>query len=218
MVSMGPDSCREPQVAPTGATITSEYLSTQQLVIEVAQLIAKDSRSAMPYSRDCQCQPNRYKPRAWINFWQSPDRSFQPTASLITQHTTATTLKFRLAQYIFRVRRNILSEMAIESSPSSPGSQRSACSLSPSIRHVWGVAPGSAARPRTHPSGAGGTGARTEDELGRRLRTVIEVCPRIAIVPLGTIPRPEFKASCVRDQRREEQGRGRCAGGPGQLC
>jgi hypothetical protein len=66
--------------------------------------------------------------------------------------------------------------------------------------------------------GRGGTGARTEDELGRRLRTVIEVCPRIAIVPLGTIPRPEFKASCVRDQRREEQGRGRCAGGPGQLC
>ena len=42
-----------------------------------------------------------------------------------------------------------------------------------------------------------------EDELGRRLRAVIEVRPRIAIVPPGTIPRPEFKASRVRDQRRE---------------
>ena len=42
-----------------------------------------------------------------------------------------------------------------------------------------------------------------EDELSRRLRAVIEVRPRIAIVPPGTIPRPEFKASRVRDQRRE---------------
>ena len=42
-----------------------------------------------------------------------------------------------------------------------------------------------------------------EDELGRRLRAVIEVRPRIEIVPSGTIPRPEFKASRVRDQRRE---------------
>ena len=92
---MGSDSCREPQVAPVGATSTSEYLSTQQPVIEVAQPIAKDSRPAMPYSRGRQFQPNRYKPRAWVIFWQSPDRSFQPTASLIAQRTTATTLKFR---------------------------------------------------------------------------------------------------------------------------
>jgi len=42
-----------------------------------------------------------------------------------------------------------------------------------------------------------------EDELGRRLRAVIEVRPCIAIVPPGTIPRPEFKASRVREQRRE---------------
>jgi phenylacetate-CoA ligase len=42
-----------------------------------------------------------------------------------------------------------------------------------------------------------------EDELGRRLRAVIEIRPRIEIVPPGTIPRPEFKASRVRDQRRE---------------
>jgi phenylacetate-CoA ligase len=42
-----------------------------------------------------------------------------------------------------------------------------------------------------------------EDELGRQLRAVIKVRPRIAIVPLGTIPRPEFKASRVRDQHRE---------------
>jgi phenylacetate-CoA ligase len=42
-----------------------------------------------------------------------------------------------------------------------------------------------------------------KDELGWQLRVVIEVRPRIAIIPPGTIPHPEFKAGCVRDQRRE---------------
>jgi phenylacetate-CoA ligase len=41
-----------------------------------------------------------------------------------------------------------------------------------------------------------------EDELGQRLRAVIEVRPRIEIMPPGTIPRLEFKASRVRDQPR----------------
>jgi phenylacetate-CoA ligase len=47
------------------------------------------------------------------------------------------------------------------------------------------------------------TQARLQDDLIQRLRAVIEVRPRLELVPLGTIPRPEFKASRVRDQRRE---------------
>jgi phenylacetate-CoA ligase len=42
-----------------------------------------------------------------------------------------------------------------------------------------------------------------QEDLGQRLRAVIEVRPRVELVPPGTIPRPEFKASRVRDQRRE---------------
>lgn len=42
-----------------------------------------------------------------------------------------------------------------------------------------------------------------QDEIVRRLRAVIEVRPRVEIVPPNTIPRPEFKASRIRDQRRE---------------
>jgi phenylacetate-coenzyme A ligase PaaK-like adenylate-forming protein len=45
--------------------------------------------------------------------------------------------------------------------------------------------------------------AELEDEIVQRLRAVIEVRPRVELVSLGTIPRPEFKASRVRDQRRE---------------
>lgn len=44
---------------------------------------------------------------------------------------------------------------------------------------------------------------RLQEDLGQRLRAVIEVRPRVELVPPGTIPRPEFKASRVRDQRRE---------------
>jgi methionine synthase II (cobalamin-independent) len=45
--------------------------------------------------------------------------------------------------------------------------------------------------------------SRLQDDLGQRLRAVIEVRPRVELVAPGTIPRPEFKASRVRDQRRE---------------
>jgi phenylacetate-CoA ligase len=44
---------------------------------------------------------------------------------------------------------------------------------------------------------------RLQEDLGQRLRAVIEVRPRVELVPPGTMPRPEFKASRVRDQRRE---------------
>jgi phenylacetate-CoA ligase len=45
--------------------------------------------------------------------------------------------------------------------------------------------------------------ARLQEDLVQRLRAVIEVRPRVDFVPPGSIPRPEFKASRVRDQRRE---------------
>ncbi len=40
-------------------------------------------------------------------------------------------------------------------------------------------------------------------ELVRQLRAVIEVRPRVEVVPPSTMSRPEFKASRVRDERRE---------------
>jgi phenylacetate-coenzyme A ligase PaaK-like adenylate-forming protein len=42
-----------------------------------------------------------------------------------------------------------------------------------------------------------------EDELVQRLRAVLEIRPRVEMLPPGTLPRPEFKASRIRDQRRE---------------
>ena len=49
-----------------------------------------------------------------------------------------------------------------------------------------------------------------EDELGRRLRAMIEVRPHIAVVPPGTIPRPEFKTSRVHDQQQTQPLGSRC--------
>lgn len=45
--------------------------------------------------------------------------------------------------------------------------------------------------------------ASLKTELIQKLRSVIEVRPEIDIVPAGTIPRPEFKASRIRDARQE---------------
>lgn len=42
-----------------------------------------------------------------------------------------------------------------------------------------------------------------KEEIVQRLRAVIEVRPQVEIVPPDTIPRPEFKASRIHDQRRE---------------
>jgi phenylacetate-CoA ligase len=42
-----------------------------------------------------------------------------------------------------------------------------------------------------------------KEELVRRLRAIIEIRPSVEIVPPHTIPRPEFKASRIRDQRWE---------------
>ena len=40
-------------------------------------------------------------------------------------------------------------------------------------------------------------------ELLGKLRAVIEIRPQVAILPPNTIPRPEFKANRIRDERRE---------------
>jgi phenylacetate-CoA ligase len=45
--------------------------------------------------------------------------------------------------------------------------------------------------------------SQVKADLIQQLRAVIEIRPHVDIVPPGTIPRPEFKASRIRDQRRE---------------
>ncbi len=42
-----------------------------------------------------------------------------------------------------------------------------------------------------------------KSELVQKLRAVIEVRPTVEVLPFGTIPRPEFKASRIRDARQE---------------